>query len=60
MLQCMMENHNVMPELLSVVRCFQDKTSNCELAFSGTSWKRCTRDSKGVQSSRIDTNVNAE
>ena len=37
-----------MPEFLSAVRCFQDKTSNVEQAFAGTSWKSCKQSLKGL------------
>ena len=37
-----------MPEFLSAVRCFQDKTSNVEQAFGATSWKKCAQSSKGM------------
>lgn len=43
-----MSRHNVMPEFLSAVRCFQDKTSNVEQAFAGTSWKSCAQSLKGM------------
>ncbi|KAM0794228.1 hypothetical protein BDR22DRAFT_876514 [Usnea florida] len=45
MLRHIMIRHNVMPELLSAVRCFRDKTSNVEQAFGGTSWIKCTHGS---------------
>lgn len=45
-----MSRHNVMPEFLSAVRCFQDKTSNIEQAFAGTSWKSCAQSLKGMLS----------
>lgn len=41
MLRHIMIRHNVMPEFLSAVRCFHDKTSNVEQAFGGTSWTKC-------------------
>lgn len=37
-----------MPEFLSAVRCFQDKNSNVEQAFGGTSWKKCVQSSNGM------------
>ena len=48
MLRIIADSHNIMPEFLNVVRCFQDKTTNVEQAFGGTSWKRCTKESKGA------------
>lgn len=48
MLRNIMSRHNVMPEFLSAVRCFQDKTSNIEQAFGGASWKICAQSSKGM------------
>ena len=48
MLRIITDTHDVMPEFLNVVRCFQDKTSNVEQAFGGASWKRCTTESKGA------------
>lgn len=39
-----------MPEFLSAVRCFQDKTSNVEQAFGGTCWKACAQNLKGMLS----------
>ena len=41
------ENHNIMPEFVEVVRCFQDRTANGEQAFGGAVWKRCTTSMKG-------------
>ncbi|KAL9070263.1 MAG: hypothetical protein Q9161_004956 [Pseudevernia consocians] len=46
MLENIMSRHSVMPEFLSAVRCFQDKTSNVEQAFGGTSWKVCAQNLK--------------
>ena len=37
-----------MPEFLSAVRCFQDKTSNVEQAFGGSSWKVCAQTLRGM------------
>lgn len=47
MLRHIMIRHHVMPEFLSVVRCFRDKTSNVEQAFGGTSWMTCGHGLKG-------------
>lgn len=48
MLRTITDTHNIMPEFLNVVRCFQDKTSNVEQVFGGTSWRRFTTESKGA------------
>lgn len=56
MLRNITDTHNVMPEFLNVVRCFQDKTSNVEQVFGGTSWSRLTTELKGpiTATHRID------
>ena len=47
-LHLIMEQHQIMPEFLNVVQCFQDRSSDGEQAFGGTSWKRCMRNSKEI------------
>lgn len=37
-----------MPEFLSAVRSFHDKTSNIEEAFGGASWKICAQSLRGM------------
>lgn len=42
MLEALIRTHEMIPEILEVVRCFQDKTCNVEEAYSGASWHRTT------------------
>lgn len=48
MLGSIIRKHNIMPDLLGVVRCFQDKAYNVEQAFGGSSWKKFTQQRKGM------------
>ena len=48
MLEALMRKHEIMPELLEVVRCFHDKTCNVEEAYSGASLHRITLQRRGL------------
>ena len=48
MLEALMRKHEMMPDLLEVVRCFQDKTCNVEEAYSGASLHRTTLRRRGL------------
>ena len=43
-----MRKHDIMPEFLHVVRCFQNRSLSVEEAFGASSWTRCLPSSKGT------------
>ena len=57
MLEALMRKHEMMPELLEVVRCFQDKTCNVEEAYSGPSLHRSTLHGRGSLRSLVVTSL---
>ena len=57
MLEALMRKHEMMPELLEVVRCFQDKTCNVEEAYSGASLHRSTLNRRGSLRSFVVTSL---
>ena len=48
-----MRKHEIMPEFLEVVRCFQDKTCNVEEAYSGAALHRTTLHRRGLSRSFV-------
>ncbi len=48
MLEALVRKHEIMPEFLEVVRCFQDKTCNVEEAYSGALSHKTTLHRRGL------------
>ena len=60
MLVAIIQKYAIMPELLEILRCFQDKTCDTEEAFGGAIWKRCKAESNGLHSRALRNDANGQ